>query len=155
MRGLSRLVATALLALLCSNGVAHAQWLLLGRKAVGVVRQMTAEPKAGQSAGYDSATVLLDARASDVYRKAIEIVNASQEYHLTQQNDGALTLEISDGKTLTGLQVNPLEEHLSQLLIVSNATPAQRSGSSLVVNGVLRICREMAIHCELPAPSGG
>lgn len=147
----SRLVAM-LLAFSFSAGVAEAQWLLLGRKAVGVVRQMTAEPDKGQGAGYDSATVLLDAPAEKVYRKAIEVLTASPEYRLTRQGDNALTLEFTDGRMVTGLQVNPLEERLSQLLIVSSATPAQRAGSSLVVNGALRICKEMGIHCELAAP---
>ena len=149
MRGVSRVVATLLVAFILSTGVAEAQWLFLGRKAVGAVRQMTGNTKDGQGAGYDSASVLLDASAEGVYQKALEVINASKVYHLTQKNDKALILEFSDGKMIAGLQVNSFEARLSQLLIVSNTAPAQQPGSSLVVNGVLRICKEMGIYCEL------
>ena len=132
-----------------TSGLAEAQWVFLGRKAVGAIRQMSGSPKSGQGNGYDSASVLLDASAEKVYQKALAIITANMAYQITQKNDQALTLEFTDGKIIAGLQVNSFEERLSQLLIVSNSAPAEKSGSSLVVNGVLRICKEMEIHCEV------
>lgn len=151
MQGISRFVATALVVLLSSAGVAQAQWVFVARKAVGVVRQMAGEAENGQGTGYDSATVMLNARAENVYRKAVELAKANKEFHLTRQTDSTLTLEISDGKRVAGIQVTPIEERLSQLLIVSNTTPSQESGSSTAVKAVLRICQEMAIECSAAA----
>jgi len=153
MSKVSRVAATVLVLLVSASSVAYAQWVYVARKAVGVVRQMASEASEGQAGGYDSATVLLAARADDVYRKAVEVVKASNEYRLTRQNDKALTLEISDGKWLAGMQVTPLDEKLSQLLIVSNMAPPQQSGSSVAVNGVLRVCKEMHVQCQAAAPS--
>jgi hypothetical protein len=141
-----------LVLLVSATSVAHAQWVFVARKAVGAVRQMASEAAEGHNAGYDSASVLLAARAEDVYRKAVEVVKASKDYRLTRQNDSALTLEISDGKWLAGMQVTPLDEKLSQLLIVSNTAPSQKSGSSVAVEGVLRICKEVEVECRVAAP---
>lgn len=152
MRGVSRYIAMVLVVLLSSTGVAQAQWVFVARKAVGVVRQMAGEAEKGQGSGYDSATVILNAPAENVYRKAVEVIKASTEFRLTRQTDSALTLEISDGKRVAGLQVTPIDEGLSQLLIVSNTTPSQESGSSLAVKGVLRVCNEMAVQCSAATP---
>ena len=147
MKKFRRFAITAIALSLFAAGPAQAQWVFLGKKAIGAIRQMTSSPKDGQAAGYDSASVLLDASAEGVYRKAVEIIGTSPTYHLTKQDDQALTLEFTDGKMIAGLQVNSFDKQLSQLLIVSNA-PAENAGSSLVVNGVLRICKEVEIHCE-------
>ena len=151
MRKLCMLLATTLALSLFSSGPANAQWVFLGRKAIGAVRQLTSSPKDGQTSGYDSAYVLLNARAAGVYQKAIEVIGSNTDYRITQKNDSALTLEFTDGTLTAGLQVNAFEENLSQLIIVSNTAPAEKAGSSLVVNGVLRVCKEMEIHCEVAA----
>ena len=147
MKKIRRLAITAIALSLFAVAPAQAQWVFLGKKAIGAIRQMTSSPKEGQGTGYDSATVLLDASAEGVYRKAVEIIGTNPNYRLTKQDDQALTLEFTDGKMVAGLQVNSFDKQLSQLLIVSNA-PAETAGSSLVVNGVLRICKEIGIHCE-------
>ncbi|MEG0821089.1 MAG: hypothetical protein RR101_12145 [Burkholderiaceae bacterium] len=152
MKKAYRCMTVLVVAFFCATGVAQAQWVFLGKKAVGVVRQMAGEAKDGQGAGYDSAAVLLEARAEGVYRKALEVIAANPEFHLGRQTDHALTLEFTDGKRLAGLQVIPLGDHLSQLLIVSNTGASQRSSRSMVVKGVLRICQEMGVRCELSSP---
>ncbi|MCX9156744.1 hypothetical protein OPU71_11470 [Niveibacterium sp. 24ML] len=152
MQHVSRRVALVLLLLVSGNGVAHAQWVFAAKKAVGVVRQLASEASEGRETGYDSATVMLAAHPEDVYRKAVSVVKASAEYRLTRQNDEALTLEISDGTWLAGMQVTPVDEKLSQLLIVSNSAASAKSGSSVAVRGVLRVCREMQVECQVAAP---
>jgi hypothetical protein len=47
------------------------------------------------------------------------------------------------------LQVNPLEEHLCQLLIVSSTSQANKDAGSVVLNGVMRVCKELGMHYEL------
>ena len=147
-----RFVAVLLVVFSFLSGVADAQAIFLGRKAVGKVRQLTGEMMEGQTASYDAATVLLEARADRVYRKAVDMLKASKDYRLTRQDDKALTLEFTDGKLVAGLQINPLEEHLCQMLIVSTKTSANKDAGSLVLNGVLRVCKEMGVHCEPSHP---
>lgn len=154
MHSVYRRVSLILLLLLGGISVAQAQWVFAARKAVGVVRQLASEAAEGRETGYDSATVMLAAHPEDVYRKVIEVVKASSEYRLTRQNASDLTLEVSDGKWLAGMQVTPLDENLSQLLIITNTPPGPQSGSSVAVNGVLRVCKQMQVDCRVaPAPS--
>jgi hypothetical protein len=128
--------------------IAQAQMIFLGRKAVGKVRQLTSETTSGQQSGYDAATVLLEARADKVYGKAVDLLQASKDYRITRKDDKALTVEFTDGKRIAGIQISPLEDHLCQLLIVSTGTSATAETTSLVLNAVLRVCKEMGVQCE-------
>jgi hypothetical protein len=47
------------------------------------------------------------------------------------------------------MQINRLEDNLCQLLIVSTGTSGTTNTTSLVLNGVLRVCNEMGVHCQL------
>ncbi len=140
---------TALLAVsFLVTDIAQAQMIFLGRKAVGKVRQLTSEATSGQQSGYDAATVLLEARADKVYSTAVDLLQANKDYRITRKDDGARTVEFTDGKRIAGIQISPLEDHLCQLLIVSTGTSSTAETTSLVLNAVLRVCREMGVHCE-------
>lgn len=144
-----RLVGFFLTVLLLLSGVADAQMIFLGRKALGKVRQLTGEMKGSQQAGYDVATVLLEARADKVYSTAVNVMQANKDWTITRKDDKSRSLEFSDGKRTAGVQVSTLDEQLSQLLIVSSVTSGKTDATSLVLNGVLRVCKEMGVHCEL------
>jgi len=144
-----RLVSFFLTVLLLLSGVADAQMIFLGRKALGKVRQLTGEVKGSQQPGYDAATVLLEARADKVYSTAVNVMEANKDWTITRKDDKSRSLEFSDGKRTAGVQVSSLDEQLSQLLIVSSVTSGKTDASSLVLNGVLRVCKEMGVHCQL------
>lgn len=144
-----RLVGFFLTVLLLLSGVADAQMIFLGRKALGKVRQLTGEMKGSQQPGYDAATVLLEARADKVYSTAVNVMQANKDWTITRKDDKSRSLEFSDGKRTAGVQVSSLDEQLSQLLIVSSVTSGKTDATSLVLNGVLRVCKEMGVHCEL------
>ena len=144
-----RLVSFFLTVLLLLSGVADAQMIFLGRKALGKVRQLTGEMKGSQQPGYDAATVLLEARADKVYSTAVNVMQANKDWTITRKDDKSRSLEFSDGKRTAGVQVSSLDEQLSQLLIVSSVTSGKTDASSLVLNGVLRVCKEMGVHCQL------
>lgn len=144
-----RLVGCFLTLLLLLSGVADAQMIFLGRKALGKVRQLTGEMKGSQQPGYDVATVLLEARADKVYSTAVNVMQANKDWTITRKDDKSRSLEFSDGKRTAGVQVSTLDEQLSQLLIVSSVTSGKTDAISLVLNGVLRVCKEMGVHCEL------
>lgn len=147
-----RFVAVFLAVSFLVTEFAQAQWVLVGRKAVGKVRQLTSETTGGQQPGYDAATVLLDARADKVYGKAVDLLQANKDYRITRKDDRALTVEFTDGRRIAGMQISPLEDHLCQMLIVSTGTSATAETTSLVMNAVLRVCKEMGVHCEPANP---
>jgi hypothetical protein len=144
-----RLVALFLTAFLFLSSVADAQMVFLGRKALGKVRQLTGEMKGSQQPGYDVATVLLEARADKVYSTAVTVLQANKEWTITQKDDKSRSLEFSDGKRTAGMQVSFLDEHLSQLLVVSSVASGKTDTTSFVLDGVLRVCKEMGVHCQL------
>jgi hypothetical protein len=144
-----KFVTLFLTVFLVLSGIADAQMVFLGRKALGKVRQLTGEMKGSQQPGYDVATVLLEARAEKVYSTAINVMEANKNWTITQRNDESRSLEFSDGKRTAGVQVSSLDEHLTQLLIVSAVTSPKTDTTSFVLNGVLRVCKEMGVHCQL------
>lgn len=144
-----KFVTLFLTVFLVLSGIADAQMVFLGRKALGKVRQLTGEMKGSQQPGYDVATVLLEARAEKVYSTAINVMEANKNWTITQKNDQSRSLEFSDGMRTAGVQVSSLDEHLTQLLIVSAVTSPKTDTTSFVLNGVLRVCKEMGVHCQL------
>jgi hypothetical protein len=132
------------------SGVASAQWVFLGRKALGKVRQLSSEVKGSQQPGFDVATVLLEAHADKVYRTAVTMLQAHAEWKITKRDDKSQTIEFSDGKITAGMQITSLEDNLSQLLVASTGSPQGKTdATSLVVNGVLRVCKEMGVQCQV------
>lgn len=146
-----RSVAIFLTVTLLLSGIASAQWVYLGRKALGKVRQFTSEMemKDSQQPGYDVATVLLEARADKVYSTAVTMLQTHKDWRITRKDDKSRTIEFSDGKLSAGLQINRFEDNLCQLLIVSTGTPGKTDTTSLVLNAVLRVCKEMGAHCQV------
>jgi len=146
-----RSVAIFLAVTLLLSGIANAQWVYVGRKALGKVRQFTSEMemKDSQQPGYDVATVLLEARADKVYSTAVMMLQTHKDWRITRKDDKSRTIEFSDGKLSAGLQINRLEDNLCQLLIVSTGTPGKTDTTSLVLNAVLRVCKEMGAHCQV------
>ena len=146
-----RSVAIFLTVTLLLSGIASAQWVYVGRKALGKVRQFTSEMemKDSQQPGYDVATVLLEARAEKVYSTAVTMLQTHKDWRITRKDDKSRTIEFSDGKLSAGLQINRLEDNLCQLLIVSTGTPGKTDTTSLVLNAVLRVCKEMGAHCQV------
>jgi hypothetical protein len=134
---------------LFGTGLANAQWVYLGRKALGKVRQLSSEMKNSQQPGYDVASVLLEARAENVYKTAITMLQSHAEWKITQRDDKTGSIEFTDGKITAGMQVSRLEDHLTQIIVVSTGAPGKTGPTSLVVNGVLRVCREMNVHCQM------
>jgi hypothetical protein len=145
----TRIFVVILTVLLFLAGVADAQWVYLGRKALGKVRHLSNEVKNSQQPGYDVASVLLEARAENVFSTAVTMLQSHKEWKITQRDEKTRSIEFTDGKTTAGMQVSRLEDHLTQIIVVSTGAPGKTGPASLVVNGILRVCREMNINCEL------
>jgi hypothetical protein len=138
-----------LTALLCCTSVAEAQWVLLGRKALGAINSLTSQGREREGQGYDVATVLLEADADKVYNTAVELLKGNPNVTINYREDAGRVIDFTDGKLLVGMKVSKLEDHLSQLLISSVVTSGKPGGTSFVVEKVFQVCEKMGVQCML------
>jgi len=138
-----------LTALLCYTSVAEAQWVLLGRKALGVINSLSSQGRQKEGQSYDVATVLLEADADKVYGTAVDLVKGNPNLTINYREDAGREIEFTDGKSLVGLKVSKLEDHLSQLLISSVVTSGKPGGTSFLVEKIFQVCEKMGVQCML------
>jgi len=143
------LAAGVLTALFLYTGVAQAQWIFLGKKAVGVVNRLTSQAFEKQGQGYDAATVLLEANADKVYTTALDILRRNPNITINRTDNSTREVEFTDDKLQVGLKVTRFEDHLSQLLIISAGTSGKPGGTSFVVERVFHVCEKMGVSCTL------
>jgi hypothetical protein len=96
---MNRNVLTPMIAMLgagamLASSVAEAQWVMVARRAVGRVEQM------------------------------------------------------SHGEQIAGIKVSPLGDNLTHMMISSAHTGSQPDASALVLNAVLRVCKDMSVECD-------
>lgn len=130
-----------------SSTTANAQWVMVARKVSGQVQQMS--HKSANGNGYDVATVILEANADKVYSTALAGLKAHEGIKITKNDDKKRLIEFTNGVQDASLQATPLGDKLSQLLIASNLTDDQTSATSLVLQGVLKVCKEMNVNCTV------
>jgi hypothetical protein len=128
--------------------VADAQWITLGRKALGKVKEMTQSEKT-DGPGYSVATVLVAGQADKVYAKALDSVRSNPKLRLTKQTPEKLSLEFADGKQVVGLEISQVDEKTVHLLVASVATPGKPDETSAVASAALRICKDAGAECSL------
>jgi hypothetical protein len=126
---------------------AQAQWVMVARAVAGRVQQMSDRSKDGS--GFDVATVVLEANADKAYQTAIKNLSARTDLKITQQDAKRRLVQFTNGVQVASLQATPLGEKLTQLVIASNLTAAQPDATSLVVQGVLKVCKEMNVECTV------
>ena len=128
---------------------AEAQWVFLARRALGRIEHMR---DGGQQPGQpssDFATVILDAPADRVYATALAAARKNPAVAVVMQDPGQRRLQIAEGDRTATLNVVPFSDDVSQLMIAGHARPGESPTASLVVQAVLRVCREMGKHCQL------
>ncbi len=147
MRSPTRLAVGAALpvVLLFSTGL-HAQWVYVGRKALGKIQTMTQKEKTG-APGYSVATVVLEGRADRVYATAVQAAEASPRARLTQQDAPKRTLEFVVDGQVVGLKVSQVDSKNVHILIASTTLPDKTDATPATVEATLRVCREMGAVC--------
>ena len=115
---------------------AQAQWVMVARAVAGRVQQMSNRSRDG--AGFDVATVVLEANADKVYQAAIKNLSARSDLKISTQDARTRLVQFTNGVQVASLQATPLGEKLTQLVIASNLTP-----------GVLKVCKEMNVDCTV------
>ena len=129
-------------------GEAATPWVLLARRTVGRVEQMT-QPQKGDRPGFDVATVILNADAAKVYATAVGMLRRNQALHIEAEDPARRTVQFGNGQRSAGITVSDFGPKLSQLMVASTAAPGQESATMQVVDGMLRVCQAMKVVCSV------
>jgi hypothetical protein len=133
---------------LLASSIAEAQWVMLARRAVGRVEQMSQQSPQANGANYDSAAVMLEAPADNVYAAVLRGVGNAQGMRITREDAGERLVQFTNGNQIAGIKVSPLGDTLSHMMISSAHTGSQPDAAALVMNAVLRVCKEMNVECS-------
>ena len=137
------------LAALCVSTLAEAQWVLVARRAVGRVEQMSQQSQQADGASYDSAAVMIEAPADKVYAAVLRgLANNQQGVKITSENAQQRLVQFANGQQIAGIKVSALSDDLTHLLISSAHRGNQPDAAALVMNSVLRVCAEMQVECS-------
>ena len=142
------LLTLAVLAIIFSAVGAQAQWVMVARAVSGQIQRMT--NKSANGAGYDVATVVLTANAEKVYETALASIKTNHpDVTINSANAKNREIKFSKGEQIASLQATPLGDKLTQLVIASNLTGMQPDATSVVVDGVMKVCKQMNVVCTL------
>ena len=134
---------------LCVSSLAEAQWVLLARRAIGRVEQMSQQSQQADGASYDSAAVMIEAPAEKVYAAVLRgLANNVQGVRITSENAQQRLVEFTNGQQIAGIKVSALGDDLTHVLISSAHQGNQPDAAALVLNSVLRVCAEMKVECS-------
>jgi len=141
-------LTSTLAAMLLLVSACNAQWVMVARAVSGRVQQMSHKPDSG-GGGYDVATVVLEAPAQKVYTTALAALKTHAGISVTGSDDKKREIQFTNGVQYASLQAQSLGDKLSQLVIASTLTGATPSATSLVLQGVLRVCKDMNVECTV------
>ena len=147
--GASLLVLSGLLPL-----PAGAQWVLVARRVVGRVEQVTQQQNAptGQASPQQVtqvATVVLDAPADRVYQVATNTANNNQNVTVVSNDPSTMTIKLNEADQSATLKVTVLNKNVSQLMIVGSAPAGENPQTTRIVNAVLRLCGDLGKTCQI------
>ncbi|MFO1414447.1 MAG: hypothetical protein U1F10_11215 [Burkholderiales bacterium] len=142
------LAAAAAVALAAFSTVADAQWALVARRALGRVEQMSQQSPQSGGPSYDTAAVMLEVPVDRVYGAVVNGLAGKPELRVTREDRAAWLVQFTDGQQIAGIKLSPLSENLTHMMISSAHSAGQQDASALVLNAVLRVCREMNVDCS-------
>jgi len=132
---------------LLASALAEAQWVLLARRAIGRVEQMS-QTTPGNGPTFDTATVIIDAPADRVYDVVARRIKSAQGVTVSRGDDADRTLEFSNGPQSATIRVSALGDALAQLMVSAAGTGAQPSPMPAIVDHILAACKELNVECE-------
>jgi hypothetical protein len=140
-------VVTLGLAALLAASIAEAQWVLVARRAVGRVEQMSQQQE-NNGASYDTAAVMLEAPSDKVFAAVLRGLGNRTDIKITTQDAGQGLVQFTNGQQIAGIKVSALGDTLSHLLVTSAHSGQQPNAAALVSDSVLRVCKEMNVECS-------
>ena len=143
-----RIVMLVSLALVVVS-TAQAQWVMVARAVSGRIQRME-QQRTANNGGYDVASVILEAKADKVYETALNALKAhSDKVTVTSTDAKKMMINFTDGQQNASLQATSLGPKVTQLMIASNAVENGQSGTSIVLQGVLKVCKDMNVTCTV------
>jgi hypothetical protein len=135
-------------AMLFTTLAAQAQWVMVAKAVSGQVQRMS--NKSSNGMGYDVATVVLMANADKVYQTALTSLKTNHpEVTINSSDARKREIKFSKGEQIASIQATPLGDKLTQLVVASNLTGTQPDATSVVVEGVMKVCKQMDVVCTL------
>jgi len=98
--------------------IAQAQWVLLARRAIGRVEQMSQTSQDGKTT-YDTATVMVEVPVDRVYDTVQRSVRAAQGITVTNEDPAARRIQFTNGTQIAGIQAISFGDNLTQLMVSS------------------------------------
>ena len=135
------------LALVVWAEVAQAQWVMLARRAVGRVEQMSQKAADGKTT-YDTATVIVEVPTDKVFAVVQRQVRAAPGIKVTNEAPVARRIEFTNGPQFAGVQAISLGDNLTQLLVSSAHSAAPDAPTPTIVQHIIAACREMNVECS-------
>jgi len=146
------LFAATVLVMLTSVA-AQAQWVMVARAVSGQIQRMT--NKSANGSGYDVATVVLLANADKVYDTALNLLKTNHpEVTITSTDAKTREIKFSEGERIASMQATALGDNMTQLVIASNLIVGQPNATSIVVQGVMKVCQQMNVVCTMSNGDG-
>lgn len=140
-------VLVLLMAIAMFNVAAQAQWVAAARAVSGRIQQMS--NKGSNGAGYDVATVVLMADANKVYETALTMLKTNHpEITITSNDAKKHEIKFAKGVQVASMQATSLGDKMTQLVVASSLNPAT-DATPLVVDGVMKVCKQMNVVCTL------
>jgi hypothetical protein len=133
--------------LLTLPAIADAQALFLARRAIGRIEQMS-QSSPGTGASYDTASVIVEVAPDKVFDTIRRLLARSTEVRVTRSDDARRSIEFTDGTQIGGIQVNALNDNLSQLMVSTAHPGITTSTTSTIVTRILNVCRELNVVCQ-------
>src|SRR4051812_41307816 len=119
-------------ALLAVSTIAEAQWVMVARRAIGRVEQMSQQSPQSGGANYDSAAVMLDAPAPKVFAAVLSGLKNAQGMTITREDPSDMLVQFTNGQQIAGIKVSALGDDLTHMLISSAHTGNQPNAAALV-----------------------
>ena len=132
-----------LVVLLLVPSVAPGQAVFLARKALGLISNVI-----DQAQGHQTASVLLEADADKVFTAAERIIRKKPENEILSANKADRSISFKHAGLAITIKVARLQDDLAQVLVVSSGRNTPED-TDYVLNGILRICKEVDAHCWL------
>jgi hypothetical protein len=155
----------AISALMASN-VADAQGIMLARRVIGKVVQMSQTSKDG-AATFDTAAV---DKVFATVKRSLEHAQSTQGITITREDDAQHVIEFAKGDQTAAIQIAKLGDNLTHMMVSSaRPTPKPSSGgvlgaieeksakkeappTTVIVERILAVCTAMNVVCSSAGP---
>jgi hypothetical protein len=123
---------------------AQAQTGLIIRAALGVVKHLTSskDSSSGKVQRQEVASVILEADADKVYATSLKVIKENKKLRIVTSDEKSRTIDFTDGERDIVMRVSRFQDNIAQILVSAVST-------SLVVDGILHVCRDMNTRCSV------